>query len=246
MHKQQAFILLFLSILFLLSCGRPSWVLSEKQMENVLFDVHIADAEISDNYMDFRTEQQKQELYASVFKKHNITREQFDTSLVWYGKNLSKYLEIYNRLDTRYTTLSDSITAKIDRQRIQSIASDRVNRWEMSKAFMLTSQAGKNTISFDIDTTKLSPKEYYEFMFNVLGITDSISAPVVTFGVEFPDFIFVEKKKITDNGLFSISIPPMDSITVDPTHLFGFIYLPVRKEDTKIIIYNIGLYKKSN
>ncbi len=247
MHKQGIFILLFLPALFLLSCGRPSWVLSEKQMENVLFDIHIADAEISNNYTDFRTDRQKQDLYASIFKKHNITREQFDTSLVWYGKNLSHYLEIYNNLDKRYTILSDSITARIDRENRPDIESDSlINLWKMPNTLMLTSRIEKNIISFNIDTFKLSSKEYYELKFDVLGVTDSISSPLVTLGIEFPDSVFIRRQKITDNGLFSISVPPADSITEDPTFLFGSVYLPIQKENKRILIYNIGLYKKES
>ncbi|MCL2649942.1 MAG: DUF4296 domain-containing protein [Candidatus Azobacteroides sp.] len=214
-------------------------------MEDVLFDIHIADAEISDNYTDFRSDEKKQELYASVFKKHHITREQFDASLVWYGKNLSKYLEIYDRLGKRYATLSDSIVARIDRQKIQSAKTDsnQVYIWEGPKAFMLTSLPGKNMFSFDLDTIKLSSKEHYEFTFDVLGITNSSATPLVTLGIGFPDSVFVGRRKITDNGLFTISISPADSITGNPTHLFGSIYLPPQKEDTKIVIHNIKLYK---
>ena len=244
MHKQRISILLLLSVL-LLSCGKPSWVLSEKQMEDILFDIHIADAEINNNYMDFRIEKQKQKLYTSIFEKHKITREQFDTSLVWYGKNLTKYLEIYEKLIQRYAILSDSIMVQIDRQKAQTLASDSdlVNLWEKPRAFILTSLAGKNIISFDVDSLKLSPKEYFKFTFNVLGITDSIAIPLVSFGIEYPDSVFVEREKMTDNGFFSIAIPPADSISDDPARLFGSIYLPYRKEYAQIVIYNMGLYK---
>ena len=243
MRKQGVFILLLLPVLLLLSCERPLGVLSEKQIEAVLFDIHIAEAEISNNQMDFRTDRQRQELYASVFEKHKITREQFDTSLVWYGKNLSKYLDIYDRLSKRYSILSDSIAARIDRQNMPTVDADSglVNLWKMPSALMLTSQAGKNVISFDIDTFKLTPKGHYELMFNVLGITDSIASPLVTFGIEFPDSVFIERRKITNNGLFTISIPPADSIPEGSKHLFGSMYLPVGKEDTRIVIYNVRI-----
>jgi len=247
MLKQGGVILLLLFVLLLPTCRKPAYVLSEKQMENLLFDIHIAEAEISDNYINFRTDKQKQVLYTSVFEKHKITREQFDTSLVWYGKNLPKYLGIYDRLNVRYSILSDSITAKIDLQNQRLILagdSSQLNLWKEQRAFILTSRAGKNTFSFDIDTLKLSPQEYYELMFDVLGITDSIAAPLVTFGIGFPDSVFVERKKIKDNGLFTVSLPSADSISNKPSfHLFGFISLPAMG-DKKIVIHNIGLYKK--
>ena len=245
MLKQRIFILTLLFVLLLSACGK-SKVLSERQMENVLFDFHIADAVINDNRRDFPNEEKKQELYASVFKKHGITQEQFDTSLVWYGRNLDKLLVIYSSLDKRYAVLADSINAKIERLKKPEIISDtaQIYIWEDTKAFILTSLPGKNLIDFhlNVDTIQLSPKEYVEFAFNVLGISDSITTPFVTFGIEFPDSVFVNRRTITDNGLFTVSLPPADSITNNPTHIFGSIYLPVWKGDAKIVIYNIGLH----
>jgi len=119
MYKQGVFISFLLFLFLLPACRKPSWVLSEKQMEDLLFDIHLADAEISNSFIDFRTEKQKQDLYASVFEKHKITQEQFDTSLVWYGKNLSKFLEIYDKLNERYSIVANDIAAKIDREKKQ-------------------------------------------------------------------------------------------------------------------------------
>ena len=214
-------------------------------MEDVLFDIHIADALISDNYRDFSNEERTRKLYASVFEKHGITQEQFDSSLVWYGRNLDKYLTIYDNLDKRYIALTDSITAKIERLDKPAIFSD-TNLWEGVKSFMLASLPGKNLIDFDLnlDTIRLSPKEYYALAFNVLGISDSISVPFVTFGIGFADSVFVERKTILDNGSFTISLPPADSINNNPTHLFGSVSLPAWKGDAKIVIYNIGLHKR--
>ena len=244
MLNQRIFILTLLFLLLLSACTKK--VLSEKQMENVLFDIHIADAMISDNYRDFSSEEKKRELYASVFKKHGVTQEQFDTSLAWYGRNLDKYLAIYSNLDKRYAALMDSINARMGYQKKPTILPDssHINIWEGAKTFILTSLPGENVIAFNMDTVRLSPKEYYEFAFNVLGVSDSITVPSVIFGIGFPDTVFVKRKEITGNGLFTVSLPPADSITNHPTHLFGSIYLPYQKGNIQIIIYNIGIYRK--
>jgi len=244
MLNQRIFILTLLFLLLLSACSKK--VLSEKQMEDVLFDIHIADAMIGDNYYDFSSEEKKRELYASVFKKHGITQQQFDTSLVWYGRNLDKYLAIYTKLDKRYAVLADSIIARIEHQKKPAIllVLNHINLWEGAKAFILTSLPGKNMIDFNLDSVRLSPKEYHEFTFNVLGVSDSIIAPLVTFGVGFPDTAFVKREEITRNGLFTVYLPPADSINNHPTHLFGSIYLPSQKENVRITIYNIGIYKR--
>ena len=216
-------------------------------MENLLFDIHIADAEISNNYHDFRDQEQKQELYASVLKKHGVTQEQFDTSLVWYGRHLDKYVAIYNKLNDRYTVLSDSITAKTDRQKAYEILSDSTKKyiWEGPKILMLNSLPSNNIITFNLDTISLSPKQDYEFRFTTLGITDSISGPLVTFGIDFPDSTRLKRERIKNNGLFSMDIPSKDSTTI-PKRLFGSIRITPTKSDTKVVIYDIGLFKVKN
>ena len=233
-------------MLFFSACNKSAKVLSEKQMENVLFDIHIADAEISNNFNDFRDQEIKKELYASVLKKHKITQEQFDTSLVWYGRNLDKYVAIYNKLNNRYTVLSDSITAKIDRQKAYDILFDstKIYIWEGPKILMLNSLPSNNLITFNLDTILLSPKQDYEFRFTTLGIMDSISGPLVTFGVVFPDSTLLKRERVTSNGLFSIDIPSKDTITT-PNRLFGSIRLTPTKSDAKVVIYDIGLFKKN-
>ncbi len=243
MFKQHIAILSLLLVLLFTACGKSSKVLSEKQMEDVLFDIHIADAKINENYQDFPTEEKKHELYASIFKKHEISQEQFDTSLIWYGAHLDVYLNVYDRLTKRYTVLSDSITARIDRRRMQTITSDtnQIYIWEGPKAFMLSSLPGKNLIDFNLDTVQLSSKEYYELTFNVLGIADSIVEPVVTFGVGLPDSAIIKREKVTGNGLFTISISSTDS--VPPSHIFGDIRLAPEKKNCKVFIYDVGLYK---
>jgi hypothetical protein len=123
--------------------------------------------------------------------------------------------------------------------------SSQIRIWEGPKGLILTPFFGKNIIDFNVDTIQLLAKEHYELTFNVLGISDSITVPLVTFGIGFPDSVFIKRKTVTDNGLFTISLPPASSITNDhPTRLFGSIYLPPRKGNTKIVIYNIGIYTK--
>ncbi|MDR0233069.1 MAG: DUF4296 domain-containing protein [Dysgonamonadaceae bacterium] len=246
MLKQRIFISTLLFVLLLSACGKK--VLSEKKMEDVLFDIHLAEATISDNYRDFRNDEKKQELYAGIFKKHGITQEQFDTSLVWYGRNLDKYLIVYDNLTKRYATLAENINTEIELQQKQAALSDlnQVYVWNGTTPVILTSLPGKNMVDFNLnlDTIQLSPKEYYEFAFNVLGIPDSTITPLVTLGIIFPDTVFIERKTITDNGLFTISLPPLDSITNNPTHLFGSIHIPPQKENVKIVIYNINILRK--
>lgn len=85
--------------LFACQVKRPETVLSDKQMEDVLYDYHIAKAlgealSYNENY--------KRVLYVeSVYKKYGITEAQFDSSMVWYARNPEVLSKIYENINAR-------------------------------------------------------------------------------------------------------------------------------------------------
>ena len=90
-------------ILFLACSGKPAYVVSDKKMENVLFDLYIAEAGMNEHPGVFYNDSaKKQDLLQSVFKKHKISQAAFDTSLVWYNSKLKRYLKINTQLSERY------------------------------------------------------------------------------------------------------------------------------------------------
>jgi len=83
-------------VCFLCSCSRvPKQFLSEKEMRVVLYDMHIAEAMVETNSDMFRTSDERERLYQGVFAKHHITQAKYDSSLIWYGKNMDLYMRIY-------------------------------------------------------------------------------------------------------------------------------------------------------
>jgi hypothetical protein len=85
-------------------------------MENVLFDLYIAEAEIKENGPVFYSDSiRRQQLLHSVFEKHRISEQKFDTSLVWYNAHLDRYLKINEKLTVRYAALINNLQADIQR-----------------------------------------------------------------------------------------------------------------------------------
>ncbi|GHV20784.1 hypothetical protein FACS189428_0250 [Clostridia bacterium] len=108
------FILFFL--LFTACTNRPWNVLSEKKMENLLFDLYIAETEIKENSPVFQSDSlRKQQLLHSVFEKHHVSEKRFDTSLVWYNAHLDRYLKINEKLTERYTLLITKLQAEVQK-----------------------------------------------------------------------------------------------------------------------------------
>ena len=94
-----------LGILVSSACSRrPKEVLSDEQTAALLADLHIADSygtfnaggqtdiSVADN------DSLRKILRQSVLSAHGVTEAQLDTTLGWYGHNLDKYEEMYEKV----------------------------------------------------------------------------------------------------------------------------------------------------
>jgi len=100
--KKSTLYIVILFALLLLGCDRrPSYVLDEEEMTELLYDVHLMESITRCNYVpDLR---EKPYIYDSILKKHDVTPEQFDSCLAWYIRHSDKYLEIYKTLQDRFS-----------------------------------------------------------------------------------------------------------------------------------------------
>lgn len=92
-------------ILIIMTCGvlvtncsgRPSGVLSKEDMAQLLADIHIGEGVIESSSRSFPNDSAKQAFLQAIYQKHGVTREEVDSSFSWYGYNMEKYMEVYDR-----------------------------------------------------------------------------------------------------------------------------------------------------
>ena len=80
---------------------RPRGVLSNREMRNVLYDLHRADGAIQVAGYNYSHDQEVAGYYKNVLDKHGITQAQFDSSLVWYTNNPQIFNKIYPKVMER-------------------------------------------------------------------------------------------------------------------------------------------------
>ena len=97
-------------LLFLLASCKvemPEGVIPPERMEALLYDYHLTQSMAS----SFSSGEYKEKLmYAYVYEKHHVTKEMFDSSLVWYSRYPKHMKLIYNRLETRLQSEVDYLT----------------------------------------------------------------------------------------------------------------------------------------
>ena len=81
--------------------GKPSGVLSDSKMEDVLYDIHMAQAmarQMPSDSVDFYLRKYEEAVYA----KYGIDSQTFHTSLAWYERHTDNLAKIYDRLSERF------------------------------------------------------------------------------------------------------------------------------------------------
>lgn len=133
------FIALLLSLGLITGCiNRPDYVLSEEQMIDLLVDVHKSEGlmELQHSHL---TQSQQRDVMSTVLTKHNVTKERYDSSLVWYANNLKLLIRIYSHVDEELNKEYDywgSEVAKI-RDFAISEAGDSVELWSQREYMVL-------------------------------------------------------------------------------------------------------------
>lgn len=138
------------------SCNKrmPDEVIDEEKMEDLLIDIHKSEAFIEGDYAYYNTMGRKDSIRNAVLAKHGVTRAEFDTSLVWYGMNIEKYIEIYKRVIERLQEEDNKTIALMHGEKTKTNkitrSGDTVDIWNMERYHILDCNIGSNIATFSI------------------------------------------------------------------------------------------------
>ncbi len=213
-------------------------------MADVLYDMNIAENEIADNYAIFsNNKERREELLNSVFKKHKITQQEFDTSLVWYNAHKEVYFKICDQVNKRYTAEMELLDKKIEAENKLIAERNRINIFEGERSiFLRTATLLQNTVHFKVDSIEWSFGDNLEVSFDVLGLNKGVEPEVLCY-VFCEDTIITQKEKILANGSFLKLMPPgMNKIR----SFSASVHLPDTITNANILINNFGIFQRKN
>lgn len=143
----------FVTGVSLLSCKPqvPGEYLQPDEMEDILFDYHIAAGMIDE---DNGSAAEKNACQASVLKEHGVTQAMFDSSLVYYSRHCDRFQKIYENLSRRLGEEAVSLGASasdIGNFGDGMQRGDTANVWKESPACVLTTLSPNNVKSFCLE-----------------------------------------------------------------------------------------------
>lgn len=239
-------LLMFCLIISSCSVKRPDNVFTNDKMAEIIYDLHLAkamgeDLSYSDSY--------KKILYAeSVYKKHGITKMDFDSSMVWFARNPQAMCDIYTIINKRLSSEKQNIEDLIalrDNKPKESVAGDSIDVWVDRKTYLITESPLSNKLSFNIyadphyeerDTLRWNIKTLF-----VGNVPDSLYSPIMALQLVYQnDSVLNSYIRIVANGMQTLSL---SSDTLGAIkNIRGFIYMP-QANNTNLLIDSISLMR---
>lgn len=130
------------------ACDNDSTIISASDMEDILYDYHVADAMA--NEADGGYDKNVIKFRAAVLKKYNVSQEKFDTSMVYYMRHTDELYDIYKRVSDRMQDEANKLGA--DATGAVTAAGDSANVWKGEKSMILIPYQPFNLYDFRLKT----------------------------------------------------------------------------------------------
>jgi len=234
--------LVFIFVLTGCKVRRPKEVIPENQMEELLYDYHIAKA-LGENLP--HNENYKRALYVEyVFKKHNTTEAVFDTSMVWYTRHADVLSKMYERVNKKLKAERDEIDNLIairDNKPKISVPGDSIDIWLLDRMMLLTGNPLNNKLTFTIPSDSnfkardtLQWDMHYYFLDDR---SDSTESALMAMAIQYAnDSIISKTNRVYESGLQSIRLQA-DTLG-DIKEIRGYVYYSGGKDSAKHLLAN--------
>ena len=241
----QLFALLSGCCLAATSCSKtPDGVLKEKKMQYVQRDMVMAEGMISQNPSEYDTQEKKEALYKSVFKKHNTTEAEYDSSLMWYGKNLDIYMKVIDRISDDLKAIDKQVQEELKIVPQGPTRTDSVDIWNKRTNLKFIARDGGNRYAFQIKPTSQYPSgSSFVFAAKVYGVSPKMNEyPILKISADQTDTIVSVRDTIKEDGIVKLILKTIPTKQI--RSVFGNISISGNDTiDYKIMMDSINVYR---
>lgn len=212
------------ALLGLASCSPvPDGILSQKKMKAVVTDMEIAEALINSDKVTYNDDAHKLALYEAVFRKYHITRTEYDSSVMWYARNLDRYMQVYNMIakdvDNRISALGN-----VEKAFTSSSLQDSIDIWPR-RPYLTFSDKMK---PFNGTLFRVEPKDpfpsgsSFSLKMKMWGISPSMKyKPELRICVDQGDTILTVNEMITKDGYHTTTLKSIPTKRI--MRVYGYI-----------------------
>lgn len=138
---------------FLVGCtGVPDHVIQPDKMAALMADMNIAESAMDLGNQNFFTDSARQAVKQTVLMRHNVSQDLLDTSFMWYGAHLDKFMDVYDRSAEIIQKKIDENGALVAGQAALSVSGDSVDVWSSSRRILLSQLSSSNSVAFSYNS----------------------------------------------------------------------------------------------
>lgn len=223
-------------ICFFSACNRDKYVMSKNEMTDVIYDLQIAQALYQSK--NITSQEEKEAMLNGILKKHNITKETLDSSLVWY----SDRAEIYNKINDSVITRLRNEQAQIEVEAQAQRQRDNIG-FELLPPNILLNSYNK-VFAFAFDSTNVATKLNYPSLslsFSVLGLSQDVSLQTSIHFV-YNDTTIVSEQQVTPSS-YVLNKPQGNEPLKE---IYGYVKASSKSPLFEVLLYNIKLGEPSS
>lgn len=153
---------------------RPEHVVSDEKMARVVADLELAEAYMESMHGP-RTPEKKREIVDFIIDKHGLSREDFDSTMSWYGRNIDAY---YAMCDMAEKQLADRKRRLAGNKSVEVESSDL---WPYQRQSFLSPISGTDAFRFSLPVSDVQKGQRLNLKFR---LNNPVSANAL-FGVEY-------------------------------------------------------------
>lgn len=229
-------IALLLALVFSCKPTVPSDYIQPDDMEEILYDYHVAQAMGRDG---LRSEQDYEEnaYFLAALRKHSVTEAEFDTSLVYYYTHAERLKGIYEHVSERLNNEAATLGVTSGSFGLSSYGTtgDTANVWNGASEVLLMPLPTANRYDFTLKAdTSYHKGDSFMFQFNAEYIYEAGSrdAVVCLLSAYEGDSIIQTVYHITMSGRSQIRVPANRDGRLK--EMKGFVYLASDHQDRNV------------
>lgn len=239
-------------VTMIVSCkpGTPSQFIQPDEMEDILVDFHMAKALASQTHRSAID----QALYVeSVLEKHGYTKEEFDSSLVYYYTRADRFERVYKRVADRLeekALVLGATEGEIGKYASLNADGDTANIWNDRSSLAMIPMPPYNRSDFVIEGDSLFQRGdsfLLQFMSTFLYQSGN-KVSVVYVAVDYGDTIVSHNLRFSSSGLTQLRFA--DTLGKPVKSLRGYFYIDNGHEVTTatrvLFLNNIQLIRFHN
>lgn len=210
-QMNKVLMMLVLGLLLGACSSTPDGIIPEEKMARLLADVHQAEGVVETERGYYSSDSMRRVLRKSVYERHGVTAEQVDSSMVWYGRNIEKYIDVYSRvieiLDERLLE-ANTLSAREGGEMAQAsmaVEGDSVDVWTTARQRRFYTLGANNYVTYRLNADNhWEPNDRFTLSFKALNPRSPVS---VTLTAEYDNgSTEVVSRSVSQQGWSHISI----------------------------------------